>query len=376
MSAPGALEEWNGSAAAWEARVTETLGALDLPEQLKQATKGNATELRIPDWPAVPARARARFGRREADRMCDERAADGDDVGRTSLQDEYAEWRVVRDECGRAVRFELTTELADYWELLARYAPARAIDVVGEFAGVPVGRSAVFGAHNPFGATSTEDSRANAFCAEMLGRDRDGNGLGRRPGQYNNGAKAITCLARKDNSLAALAKLVAAAAAAPQLVVDPESGEARFPSGSEAIPTLWEESAKDGRNSDPVVVERIVRLATEGRTIRFDDPAGVHIVDVQLDELTDPGGAPLPREWCKLGRHGPPLPDGLARAQRLELEVPADAGFRLGEVRSRRTGTAIVHGAQIAELVQLAVYVRCGPRDAIAVDVPLRRLAA
>jgi hypothetical protein len=239
----------------------------------------NATELRIVDWPAAPARVRARFGRRCADRRCDELTPDGEETGRLTYQEEYAEWRVVRDAAG-PVRFELTTELSE--------------------------------------------------------------------------------LRGESNSLDALLRM-AAAAAVPLLVLDAESGEPRFPSGSEVIALLRDpDSAKDGRSSDPVIVERLARLATEGRPIRFDDPLGIYIVDVQTSELLTPEDEPLPREWLRLSGQDPPQPDRLPRDQRLELEVPADAGFTLAQLRSARTGRRIEYGAQIAELVQVAVYLRVG----------------
>jgi hypothetical protein len=239
----------------------------------------NATELRIVDWPAAPARVRARFGRREADRLCDELTPDGEETGRLAYQEEYAEWRVVRDAAG-PVRFELTTELSE--------------------------------------------------------------------------------LRGESNTLDALRRM-AADAAVPLLLLDADSGEPRFPSGSEVIATLRDPgSARDDRGSDPVIVERLARLATEGRPIRFDDPLGVYIVDVQASELLTPEDEPMPREWLRLSREASPSQDGLPRHQRLELEVPAGAGFTLAQLRSARTGRRIEYGGQIAELVQVAVYLRVG----------------
>lgn len=203
----------------------------------------------------------------------------GEEVGRLTLQEEYAEWRVVRD-AGGPVRFELTTELPE--------------------------------------------------------------------------------LRGETNNLDALLRL-AVAAAVPRLVPDAESGEPRFPSGSEAIAELSDpRAAEDGRSSDPVIVERLARLATEGRPIRFDEPLGVYIVDVQASELLTPEDEPVPREWLRLSRQASPCADGLPRHQRLEFEVPAGAGFTLAQLRSARTGRRIEYGSQIAELVQVAVYLRVG----------------
>ncbi len=365
MTAPGGLTELGTAAGGWEKRVAAVIGEIGMPSVIADASPTNARELRMPDWPAVPSRIRACLGRDRADRLCEARQ-----TGRPVFQEEYAEWRLVRDEHG-PVRFELTTEFSDYWELLARHVPGVALEEIGKFARAEVPVESVFGNHDPFGANSTEDARAVAFMATMLGRDLKGETIG-EPGPLNDGSQAITCLSRRDNTLGALIRLAAAAAGRPQLVVDRTSGEVRFPSGSEAIPELPEGAAQDCRNSDPIVTERVVRLATEGRPIRLDDPVGVYIVDVQESELLGPDDEPLPRDWLKRSRQGAPLPDGLPRHQRLDLEIPEEAGFKLADVRSARTGRSIKHGAQIAELVQIGVYLQVGERDAVQVEVSRR----
>lgn len=111
-----------------------------------------------------------------------------------------------------------------------------------------------------------------------------------------------------------------------------------------------------------------MRLATEGRLIRFDNPIGIYIAAVQSQDLLDPDGQPIPDEWVERTRQGPPLADGLARHQRLTLEVPGDAGFKLSDVVSRRSGEKIRWGAQVAELVELAVYVRVGEPGSVPAE--------
>jgi hypothetical protein len=373
MTCPGGLREWDGAHAAWEAKVAQIAERVGVPDRLARANAVNTAELRVPDWPAVPARVRGCLGRQRADRLLDARDGSEADVGRRLFHEEYAEWRLVRGENG-PMRFELTTELADYWELLAAHNPARAMELVEDFARERVGPSAIFGDHDPFDRASTEEARAAAFRRQMVGIDPGGPVP--MPGPYNSGAKAITCLSRSDNTLEALVRLAAAAVAAgPQLVIDPVSGEPRFPTGSEAISQLPPGNARDCRNSDPVVVERIVRLVTEGRLVRFDDPIGVYIVDVQTSELVDPSGGEIPREWWRLSRAGTDQRDDLPRYQRLTLEIPRDAGFDLWQVRSRRTDLPIRSGADVAELVQLAVYLRTGPPadtlpEVVAVPAP------
>lgn len=362
LAAPGGLTELGAAVDAWHDAVAKATAAAGFPRSpsIVAADESNATELRMPDWPAVPARVRGCLGRDRADRLLDARVDELGDVGRLALQEEYAEWRIVRGTHG-PTRFELSTELPEYWELLAQHVPEAAIKLVGDFARRPVALTDLFG-----DATQDGEARLAAFRAQMLGRDPDGHQIG-RPGPLNNGIEAITCLSYRHNNLAALLELVAAAAK-PLLVTDSDSGEDRFASGSEAIRTFDRGAAQDCRNSDPVIVERIVRLATEGRAIRLDDPVGVYIVDFQHAELLTPDGEPLPSGWFELSR-GKRLADGLARHQRLVLDIPTDAGFDLSDVLSRRTGRPIAHGAEIAELVQLAIYLRVSARGVVPVDI-------
>lgn len=366
MGAPGGLTELGEAVGRWDNHVAGLKAALKPPRNLTRANRTNATELRVPDWPAVPVRARACLGEARANRLCDARAHSGE-TGRRLFQEEYAEWRVLRDEDG-PTRFELTTELGDYWVLLARHQPDRLVELVAEFAGVsslePID---VFGEPDTQLGDSPEEFRAEAFSRRFLGRSLSDEKWRGRPEAFNNGERAITCLSRGDNSLGALVNLVVASTV-PLRIRDRQDGELRFPSGSEVIPELAEKAAQDCRASDPLIAERMVRLATEGRLIRFDDPIGIYIAAVQSQDLLDPDGQPIPDGWLGRTRQGPALADGLARHQRLTLEVPRAAGFKLSDVVSRRSGEKIAWGAQIAELVELAVYVRVGEAGGVPAD--------
>lgn len=363
VAAPGGLTELGGDIDQWDEHVAEVTASLKPPLCLTHANRANATALRVADWPAVPVRARACLGEIRADRLCDARAPSGE-TGRRLFQEEYAEWRVVRDGDG-PTRFELTTEFGDYWVLLARHQPDHLVELVADFAGIPsLDQTDIFGQPDPRLGETPEEIRAEVFSRRFLGRSLDDEQWRGRPGPFNSGERAITCLSRSDNSLVALINLVVASAISLR-IRDRVDGELRFPSGSEAIPELAERSAQDCRASDPLVAERIVRLATEGRLLRFDDPVGIYIVALQSQDLLDPGGQPIPDAWVQRTRQGPPLSDGLARHQRLTLEIPKDAGFKLSDVVSRRSGKKIRWGAQIAELVELAVYVRVGDEGTV-----------
>src|ERR1700752_4253522 len=61
-SGPGGLTQLGDEVGPWGALAPDTLPPLKLPPSLGKADPSNATELRVPDWPAVPARARAGLG--------------------------------------------------------------------------------------------------------------------------------------------------------------------------------------------------------------------------------------------------------------------------------------------------------------------------
>lgn len=336
---PGGLDELGAEGkAAWAHAIADLVSKEHMPPGLHAAPTRATGERTSIEWAAYPERIEACVGRAQAHRLLD-RGARG-----RGFQEEYAEWRMVRDADGTARRFELTTELAAYWEVLATHEPDRTVDLVSEFAGEPVAAEQLYGA-DP--ATMDPPARRKAFRKAARG-------------PLNDGRKAICCMIQPTNTLSGIVHL-AAGSARPRWVVDAHSGDARAMSGREAIAAArgpFADFAQDCRNSDPLIVDRLVKLANEGRVIALDDPVGIYITSVARHELALPGGDDVPQEWFEFGR-------GEARRdrplfQRLTFEVPAGTGFGLGDLTSRRTDTKIEHGAQIAELVQVALYLRTG----------------
>lgn len=371
--APGGLCELCAeAAAAWDHLLAEVVAEVKPPPQALATADTRTQELTGPDWPAMPARIQSCLGRRQAHALLDWRTDHGDE-GRRLHQEEYLEWRVVRADDGNPRRIEMTTEFGDYWKVLAGYQPEETLKLVASFAGEEtIDPRAVYGDLDPFGAAVDPSQRSAAFAATMLAATG-------RPmaNPYNNGQRAICCMVQASNTLKALINLVAASAE-PHVVIDAVTKDRRPMSGSEAIQVIREGAAQDCRNSDPVVVERVVRLATEGRLIAFDDPIGVYIRGVEHGQLIRPDGSDVPAEWFKLCRGVGPdeAADGRPRYQRLTFEVPEGAGFTLADLKQRGTGDRITHGAQLAEVVTLGVYVRTSTAGAVAVALEPESLHA
>jgi hypothetical protein len=320
----------------------------------------------LTDWTAFPQRVANCLTRDDARSLLDWRTPKGDQ-GR-GYQEEYAEWRTVRSNDGKIRRFELTTELPDYWRWLAGRNPERTFELIGSFAGEEsVDPKAVYGEDDPGRVSMSDAQRESAFARNMLE-------AGDSP--YNNGLRAICCMRQSTNTLDALLGLVVASARR-RVARDEVSGLVRCANAAEIIPQL-KRAAELGRNSDPVVVEQLARLACEGRLIAFDGAPGVYIHGIQLERLAAPDGSPVPLAWFSFQRTtnvDANSPADTVRAQRLVFEVPLEHDICIGDLIDVGTGEPIRFGADLADLVQLAVHLRTSAPGVVhdAVD-PLPRV--
>jgi hypothetical protein len=341
-------------AEAWARRVAHTfertVDTVPTAPPLLARPTGETPDVATIDWIGLPARVVECLGRDRALGLLDWKGRSGDE-GRRRLQEEYLEWRVVRSGA-RIERVELTTELGAYWRVLAAHDPHQTLDLVARFARAEsVTASEVYGEFDALGDV-TPQAREEAFAATML--------QGRSP--YNSGLEAICCMVQPTNTLGAILRLAVAAGGCG--VVDDGSSGRRSMTCSEAIPTLAG-AAQDGRASDPLLVERVARLAFERRPVALDQPLGIYIHGVEASRLRTPDGDPVPVEWFDLSRglSAEGCPDGQPRYQRLVFEVPAEAGFAVSDLLDVATEQPIRFGGQIAELVDLVLLLRIGERD-------------
>jgi hypothetical protein len=364
MREPGALTALGEKGrAAWNTRVSECFdralkkmaGAqrflLPEPDEETRAITG-------PDWTGMPARVSACLGRKRALRLLDWES-DGFSEGGRLLQEEYLEWRVVRSE-ERISRVEITTELPEYWGTLAAYEPEHLLETIADFAGeTSVSPRAIYGTCDPFAAGVTPEEREQAFTDMMLPP--------RGRSMYNNGERALCCMAQETNTLEALVRL-AVATTSPRVVHD-VTGRVRCLTCSEAIPLLGK-AAQLGRASDSILVERLGQLAFEGRRVAFDDPVGVYIQSVEHSRLRTPTGGEVPPEWFTFSRGLAPEASagGHPRYQRVTFQAPPGEELSVGDLIDVATERPIGHGGEIADLVQLAVFFRVSETDRISVD--------
>lgn len=359
MQEPGALDALGPDGLlAWAQTVRRAYDAA-VPDPLQSivapVAEASMDSVATVDWMALPLRVAECLTRAKALEACDWLGPSGWE-GRARLQEEYAEWRVLRGRDGAMLRFEMTTELQEYWRVFAAYDPAATLRTVAELSGDrQVDPAEVYGRTDPFASGSTPQERDVGFASKFLDRNN--------PSRYNSGECSLCCMVHRSNTLSALLELAATAAVAVPLECrDPSSGRRRYLTATESI-ALFSNAAQQGRASDPVLVERLTHLGAERRRICFDDPVGVYIVGIERERLRTPDGSVPPQSWFTFGRGAgsEQSPDGRARYQHLSIEIPDDAGFELGDLVDVATDQRICWGGQLADMVQLAVYLRIGP---------------
>lgn len=325
----------------------------DLPVQIVADGDHDLNEGLIQQtWPAYPQRYATALGTRNTDRFLCHRS----DVGVQGRlgQEEYLEWRDVRDEDGRLLRVEMTTETRDYWAFLASVDPEQTLQLLADFARVgTIDPRDVYGAHDPFGSDSTPALRKCAFLTEMA---RSAYNQPVR-GNFNNGSQAIAFMSNSANSLAATINLFAYGAY-PFGTVD----GSRALTGPELIATMPFGAAADCRNSDPNIFGTAISHAWDGRKLALANPAGIYIKDAGRtgDLLLPDKITPVPKSWIKFSRGTQVVQNDVDFSffQRLVIEPDPASGLVLGDLIVAQTGQPVTSGVDIARLVTVALYMK------------------
>lgn len=330
--------------------------------QLLASPNWDPTDIAVVDWDAHPLIVKNCLGDARSMKFLDWNTNAGNQ-GRL-WQDEYFEWRTIRDQDGKLVRFEGTTEFLEYWGVLAAHHPATALDVIGRFAGETTANwREVYGSYNPFAPTADAAGRQSAFLRMMTSQN---GAVPKSP--YNNGLKAITFLSLPVSSMNAAVALFVSAAK-PYAKIDANGKPA--PMTKKELLASASVAAIDCRNSDPAMVAIQNELALSGKAMAFNDPVGVYIRGLKHEQLLTPDGQPVPSEWIRFqrGSRGS-TGDGLERSQRVIFEVPSGIGYSLGDLVREDTEEALQYGYQIAELIKLAIYMNTSVKDTI-VEAPI-----
>ncbi len=265
---------------------------------------GADAALKTVRWPAFPATL---LQDATSERQRWKRA----DSART-VQDEYCEWSVQRADDGRVRRVVFTSEVPEYWDYLFLADPDLLTTLYSELHERDVSLADLTGPNGRY-------RRDNA-----LNRSTDG---------------AITHLIQGSNNLSAAVIL---AATATTLRRD-AAGE---PVTNQQELVHCGQLGEPSRNSDPQIAAAINDLCAQGARVTLEDPAGLYIDSLLTAEMQTPDGSD-PASYWRIERGTP------ERTLRASYEVPADAGFLVGDIEI--AGRPIEYGAQLADNVQIKV---------------------
>jgi hypothetical protein len=230
------------------------------------------------------------------------------------VQDEYCEWAVERNPPtkGKIERVTFSSEVPEYWDLLAKDNPDRLLALYRELASPDV------------------------QIDHLL--DRGGNYV--RKNQWNSGPEvAPVHMTQRSNKLTAAIELAAAAT-----IVRME-GEELLTSEQRLI--NCSNYGVNTRNSDPHIGASINELARDHHAdVTLADPPGLYINDFTPAGFKTPDGTDARTYWnFTRGEKG--------RWVRGVYEVPREKGYVVGDITI--AGQTIDFGAQLADFVSIKI---------------------
>jgi hypothetical protein len=235
-------------------------------------------------------------------------AADGD-VAFRDPQNEYCEWHVTRNAADKITKVVFITESPEYWQRLWDADPATVVNLYKALVD-----PAVTEADLRVGGPGSAYNKHNRF----------------------NTTNGIVHLIQNINTLTAALGLARGSV---------HTGAAR--DGYETPPPGLRTSV------DPRVILDIGALARTGLSLTLREPIGLYITGYDDTGWTKPDGSRVGDYW-NIVRGSP------GQILRLEYQVPASAGFVVGDIRIG--GRRIEWGGQIAEHVTCTVGGVAGTR--------------
>lgn len=214
-------------------------------------------------------------------------------------QHEYLEWHVTRTG-GTIGKVTFVTETPEYWHTLAAVAPDRVVELYRELVDPAVARADLFpdGRYDPRNRWNTTDG----IVHYIMSINSMGDLLG--------------------------------------VSQEPEpSGRAR--DGYDEVPYRRATAADARLNLD------MWAMARPGRGVATANPPGIYLLDWDDSGWTKPDGSPVGDYW-RIVRGTP------GAALRVEYEVPAVEGFRVGDIRIG--GRPITTGGQLAEHIVVSAH--------------------
>ncbi|MDR7188915.1 hypothetical protein J2Y46_001738 [Microbacterium sp. BE35] len=220
------------------------------------------------------------------------------------VQIEYLEWHVEKVD-GRIARVTFTTETPEYWMLLAELHPEAVLALYRRLVSPAVAEQDLFpdgGAYDPRNRWNTTDGIVHYVMPINSMGDLLGVSQESEPSQH---------------------------------AID----------GYDALPYSRATGADARINFD------VWAMSRQGLSVATADPPGLYMIGWDDSGWTKPDGTPVGDYWTiERGARGAAL--------RVAYEVPADEGFRVGDIRIG--GRPIDFGGQIAEHITMSAHVVSG----------------
>lgn len=276
--------------------------------------------------------------------------------GRHILHNEYLEYGVInrfKDGVQHSKRIVLTTELREYWTMLAVHEPQLMRSITEQMLNRTVEWDEFYGPGITDPSTLNTDERLSRFSQFVAG---DGGGLVRGVSSQPVGSlnrDNVLFMTHPINGLDDLIFIVMFGAKA--YFVRDGNGTEREPSKFEIF---GNGNALACRNADPAAALAASAVAREGRTIAFANPLGMYIITdpavLRLSFLIN--GDPIPEEWIRLSR------GTTGMFQRLEFGPPDEDDHVLEDITVVTGGDErpLAGGYDIAKKVEVGPLLLVG----------------
>jgi hypothetical protein len=270
------------------------------------------------DWPAFPKLVKSAFP--TDPRKAYERAEKGPGA-RRRYQDEYLEWHVVRNAQGKITRVSFTCETTQYFQILAETDQQKLLSIYKDIVD-PAFRDQV---------TMQDLVEGRAYLPEN---------------RWNTDHGAVH-LIQPNNSLYAEVMIAAQAC----ILRKREDGTPITDANELIECALY---GAPGRASDPRIGAVVNEKARDGYSISLQNPVALYMTRWSSQGWKKPDGSPVGDYWTLLRGRPAPSPTKPAMGLHLVYEVPAAAGFVVGDILI--ANKPIEYGGQIAENINVGLF--------------------
>lgn len=350
---------------------------------LDPQTVNNGVETDVVKWAADPAEPKFCVDRQTAKNLSDWATATGHPIheafgskGRDRIQNEYCEYAVIyqKFEEGtdqnpkiryRPKRVLLTTELREYWLLLAEHSPHKLQEVASSILGRVVRWSELYGPTVTDPTSLSPQQRRFQFAlwvAGGAGSLQDGNfkdyylkeGVPVQPLGTLNRRNALF-MTHQINGLDDLLYIVMFGARP----YAKREGSKWIKASKDEIFTKYGVEQLACRHADPAAAIGAYDQAFQGKTVAFANPLGMYIQSFAKNNFQFEGKT-VPDEWIRFSRG-----KGEGYYQRLEFGPSDTDPYFLDDITVGDSQEPVIGGFQVVEQIEVGPRLVIGDGDSV-----------